>query len=334
MNALNRSRAGRRMAAIATAGITGIAAMGTTPTTPTITAFPPRSQDVVLAAAAVPLGGLLTTFVGNQGIYCSIICPLLADTGTTAAMATFQAPGVFINALQSGEALKAIGAAVASVTGPTNDAAAAAILADGTLVAPRALNAFEVGVVGLLNVLSAIPVGLPGVIDAIHAARQQTFDALNAPIVPNPTQLAIPHGIVQVTVISAINVVAAVIFPAFNDVLGAVFSAPNAAAQELAATGDPARAIAAGMNSAATSLDAAVTVISKSVTKAVHDIRAAAGHSSAASTVALHSNPTAGISDAKTRTKSPATATAPDTASPSKTRHAGHSPARHSRETR
>lgn len=327
MNTQIRRRAGRGFAAVAAAGITGIAAIGAPPMAPAIPALPAYSHGAVLAATAVPLGGLLTSFVGNQGIYCSIICPLLVETGTTAAMATLQTPAAFAAALQSGDVLKAIGAAAASVTGPTNDAAAAAILADGTLVAPRALNAFEVGTVGLLNVLSAAPGGLPAVIDAIQVARQQTFDALNAPIVPNPAPLATPHGVLQVTVISAINVVGAVIFPAFNDALGAVFSAPNAAAQELASSGDPALAFAAGVNSARQSLNAAVTVVSESVAKAVTDIRAAAGHPTS-SALALRPKAAAGTSEAKS---GPAPAIAAKSATSSSTSRAiAHSPARHS----
>ena len=153
----------------------------------TQSAAPPAvSHDIRLAAATVPPGGLITSFLGNQVTYCSIICPLLVDTAVTAIATTLQTPGVFVNALQSGDLWKAIGITAASVTGPVNAAAQAAILADGTLVAPRALNAFEVGVVGLLNVIPAAAGGLPGIVRAIETAREDTFTALNLPIVPNP----------------------------------------------------------------------------------------------------------------------------------------------------
>ena len=189
------------------------------------------------------------------------------------------APGTFLTALQSGDLLKAIGVTAASVTGPTTAAAEAAILADGSIPAPRALNAFEVGVVGLLNVIPAAAGGLPGIATAIETARQDTFTALNLPIVPNPTPTVMPHGVVQVAVVGAINVVAAVIFPAFNDVLAGVFQIPNAVAQELAATGNPVRAVAAGVNTAAGVVTAAATVIADSVVTAVSNIRTAAGQS-------------------------------------------------------
>ena len=193
MHAPTRSRAGVAATGIA---IVGIAAMAATPLAPAIHAQSPPSvsHDVRLTAAEVPPGGLITSFLGNQVIYCSIICPLLIQTGVTPVVTTLQTPVTFVTALQqSGDLLKAIGATAASVTGPTNVAATAAIVADGTLVAPRALNAFEVGVVGLLNVVPAAAGGLPGIATAIQTARQDTFDALNAPIVANPEPTVMPQ---------------------------------------------------------------------------------------------------------------------------------------------
>ena len=280
MYARTRSHAGVAATGIA---VVGIAAMAATPLAPvTQSQSPPTvAQDVRLTAAAeVPPGGLVTSFLGNQLIYCSIICPLLVQTAVTPVVTTLQTPGVFFTALQSGDLLKAIGATAASVTGPTNAAATAAIVADGTLVAPRALNAFEVGVVGLLNVVPAAAGGLPGIATAIQTARQDTFDALNAPIVPNPTPTVMPQGVVQVAAVGALNVVGAVIFTGLNDVLSGAFQTPDAVAQELAATGDPVRAAAAGVNTAAGAVTAAGTVVADSVVTAVNNVRAAAGQSS------------------------------------------------------
>jgi hypothetical protein len=236
-------------------------------------------QDVRLAAATVPPGGLITSFLGNQVIYCSIICPLLVQTGVTPIVTTLQAPGTFLVALQSGDLLKAIGAAAASVTGPTNAAAEAAIVADGSIPAKRALNAFEVAVVGLLNVVPAAAGGLPGIAAAIETFRQDTFTALNLPVVPNPAPTVMPNGVLEVAVVGGLNVVGAVIFPGFNHILSAAFETPDAIAQELAATGDPVRAVAAGVNTAAGEVTAAVTDITDSVATAVNSIRAAGGQS-------------------------------------------------------
>jgi hypothetical protein len=146
-------------------------------------------------------------------------------------------------------------------------------------VAPRALNAFEVGVVGLLNVVPAGANGLPGVVSAIETARDDTFTALNLPIVPNPTPTVMPHGVLQVAAIGAINVGAAVIFPALNDVLLGAFQVPNAVAQTLAQTGDPVRALGAGVTTTTTVVHRAGAVIAQAVDTAVTNVRAASNQS-------------------------------------------------------
>ncbi|MCX2714935.1 hypothetical protein [Mycolicibacterium sp. J2] len=264
------------------------AAVVAAPLTPvTVASVPPTVMREVRLAAAVPPGGLITSFLHNQTVYCSIICPLIAQTGVTAVTTALQAPGTFLAALSAGDVLKAIGAAAASVTGPTEAAAQKAIDADAAIPAQRALNAFEVGVVGLLNVLPAIQDGLPGIATALQKARQDTFDALNLPFVPNPTPTVMPRGVFQVAVVGAINVVAAVIFPAFNDVLAGIFQVPDAVAKELAASGNPVRALAAGIRTAAGLAAAAGKVVAQAVTTAVDDVRAAAAGQPASTSRAL-----------------------------------------------
>jgi hypothetical protein len=274
--------AGVTATAIAVVGIVGMAAVPLAPVTQSQSP-PIAAQDVRLAAATVPPGGLLTSFLGNQLIYCSLICPLLVETAVTPVVTTLAAPGTFLTALQSGDLLKAIGAAAASVTGPTNAAAEAAIVTDGSIPAKRALNAFEVGVVGLLNIVPAAAGGPAGILAAIEAFRQDTFTALNLPIMPNPAPTVMPNGVLQVAVVGGLNVVGAVIFPGFNHILSAAFETPDAVAQELAATGNPVLAVAAGANIAAGEVTAAVTDIANSVVTAVNSIRAASGQSLLAS---------------------------------------------------
>jgi hypothetical protein len=286
--------AGVAATGIAVASITAVAAAPLAPVTHSQSP-PSVAQDARLAAATVPLGGLVTSFLGNQVIYCSLICPLLVQTAVTPFVTTLQTPGTFLTALQSGNLLKAIGVTAASVTGPTNAAAEQAILVDSEIPAQRALNAFEVGVVGLLNIVPAAAGGLPGIITAIQTFRQDTFTALNAPVVPNPPPTVMPHGVVQVAVVSAINVGAAVIFPAFNDVLSGVFETPNAVAQELAATGNPVLAAAAGVKTVAGVVTAAVTVIAHSVVTALSNISTAAGQ-------ALPANPMMKMQNSATTT--------------------------------
>ncbi|MGF6883214.1 hypothetical protein ABIA39_005126 [Nocardia sp. GAS34] len=266
------------------AGITaaGIAAAGITATGAASAAPPARSQpptSVAQDAAPVPPGALITSFLHNQVVYCSIICPLLIQTGVTASDTALRAPGTFRTALQSNDTAHAIGVTAASITGPTNAAAEKSILADGTEVAPRALNAFEVGVVGLLNVAPAAQGASPALAVAAETARRDTYTALNRPIVPNPVPTVRPHGVGQVAVVGAINVGAAIAFPAFNDILSSGFQAPDAAARTLAATGDPARAVAAGVTTEFAAQTAARTVIADTIAREGDKIRAAAAQS-------------------------------------------------------
>jgi hypothetical protein len=298
-------------AGVAATGIAilGIGAMAAAPLAP-VTQYqspPTVAQDVRLAAATVPPGGLITSFLGNQLIYCSLICPLLVQTAVTPVVTTLQTPGTFLTALQSGNLLKAIGVTAASVTGPTNVAAQQAILVDGSIPAKRALNAFEVGVVGLLNVVPAAAGGLPGIAAALQTARQDTFTALNLPVVANPTPTVMPRGVVQVVVVSALNVVGAVIFPGFNHILSGAFQVPDAVAQELAASGDPVRAVAAGVNAATAAVTAAGAVIADSVVTAVSDIRAATGQSLAANRTVPTQNSATTTTPARTELGPPRT---------------------------
>lgn len=250
-------------------------------------AAPAVVHDVALTAStSVPPGGLISSFLHNQTVYCSIICPLLAQTGVTAVTTTLQAPGTFLAALSAGDVLKAIGAAAASVTGPTEAAAQRAIDADAAIPAQRALNAFQVGVVGLLDVLPAVQRGVPGIMAALQNAREETYRALNLPFVPNPEPTVMPRGVFQVAVVAAINVVAAVIFPAFNYVLAGVFEVPDAMAQELARTGNPVRALSAGIRTAGDVVGAAGEVITEAVVTAVDDVRQAASDQPATPTAA------------------------------------------------
>ncbi len=245
------------------------------PALPTRLQLPTVSEIIRLAAATTPPGGLITSFLGNQLLYCSLICTSAIQGAVTVAGVALQTPETFFLAIQSGDLLKAIGVTAASVTGAAEAAAADVIFKDGMEVAPRALNAFEVGVVGLLNIVPAAAGGLPGIITAIQTARDDTFIALNRPIVPNPTPTVMPHGVVQVAVIGAINVGAAVIIPALNDVLLGAFQVPDAVARTLAQTGDPLRALGAGAATVATVAHDAGTVIANSVDTAVTDIRTA-----------------------------------------------------------
>ena len=152
----------------------------------------------------------------------------------------------------------------------------AAITADAAIPAKRALNAFEVGVVGLMNIPPAILGGPAAVLNAFQEFRQQTFDALNAPVIPNPQPTVQPRGVFQVAVIGVINVVAAVIFPGFNFFLAGAFHVPDAVSQELAKSGDPLRAVMAGVQTAVGVVANAGNVVANTIVTEFNKVRAAA----------------------------------------------------------
>ncbi|WP_061005958.1 hypothetical protein [Mycolicibacterium mucogenicum] len=185
-------------------------------------ASPPAVTREIRLAATVPPGGLITSFVKNQGIYCSIICPLLAQTVTTGVTTTLQEPGVFLSAL------------------------------------------------------AANPAGPGAVLNAFQQFRQQTYDALNAPVVRNPEPTVMPRGVFQVAVIGVINVVAAVIFPGFNFFLAGAFHVPDAVAQELANSGNPLRAFMAGVQTAGGVVTNAANVVANAIVTEANKVRAAA----------------------------------------------------------
>ena len=199
-----------------------------------------------LAADPVPIGGLVTSFLGNQLIYCSIICPDVVKLAATVPVGAVAAPVVFVTTLAWGNPLKALGAAVASVTNPLDAAFDPIITNDLNLVLPRAQNALEVGVVGLLNIATGGPLGVLG---AIQTARQHTFDALNDTIPPSLTSPN-PRGLIQVVAVEAINVASSIAFQAFEEGLLGIVQTADAAATTLAQTGDPVKAFVAGESAA------------------------------------------------------------------------------------
>lgn len=301
---------------LAAAAVALVVVAPLTPVTPAAEHSAPAVSRDIRLAATVPPGGLITSFVKNQGIYCSLICPLLAQTVTTGITTTLQEPGVFLAALPANGPLKALGIAGASMTGPTAAAMDKAIDVDAAIPAKRALNAFEVGVVGLLNIPPAILGGPGAVLAAFQDFRQQTFDALNAPVVRDPEPTVQPRGVFQVAVIGVINVVAAVIFPGFNFFLAGAFHVPDAVAQELAKTGNPLRAFMAGVQTAVGVVNNAGNVVAKAIVAEANKVRAAAMQPGAFAPLAA-SKPatTSAVTPAVTVTQPPPKK--PKTASPS-----------------
>lgn len=261
--------------------LAAVTAMGVVAPTAVIPAEPPTSapraeiHDVRLAAAAPPLGAIPLAFIDNQFQYCSLICPHVVEGLITVPTALVMTPVTFLGALgTTGSPLRAIGAAAASVTGPANAAATGIIENDVFRVVPKAFNNLEVTVVELLNIASAAL--RPGdLLHELNTARTNILAALNQPLPPPaPTETG-ARTLPQVLAVETIRVFAAVAFQAGEILLLGIVQAADAAAQELAVSGNPSAAIAAGTAQAADSLAVAGGIVRDAADTAATNVRAA-----------------------------------------------------------
>ncbi|OBF30979.1 hypothetical protein A5724_23310 [Mycobacterium sp. ACS1612] len=208
---------------------------------------PAVSRDVQLTAATAPaLGSIPLAFIGNQLHYCSLICPFAVQGAVTVPLGALEAPAAFLGSLAStGSPLQAIGAAAASVTGPANAAVTPLINNDVFLVVPKAFHALDVAVVEGFNVAAAA--ATPGqFLAAVQTARSDILNALDQPV-GTPTTPTGATNVFQVLAVSAIDVTTAVAFQAGELLLSGAVQIADASAQNLAKTGNPATALAAGV---------------------------------------------------------------------------------------
>jgi hypothetical protein len=234
-----------------------IGALAVVPATrPAEVPAPPTEAHAVRLAAetAPPIGAIPLAFIENQFQYCSVICPYVVQGAVTVPIATVLTPVTFFGSLQTtGSLLQSIGAAAASVTGAANAAATPIIENDVYRVVPKAFNNLEVAVVELFNVGSAV--FQPGeFLQAVNTARERILAALNQPLPPPaPTETG-AETLPQVVAVEAIRVFAAVAFQAGELLLLGIVQTPDAVAQELAQSGDPVAALAAGAAQATESI--------------------------------------------------------------------------------
>ncbi|HYZ67604.1 MAG TPA: hypothetical protein VE666_07350 [Mycobacterium sp.] len=222
--------------------------------------------------AAPALGAIPLAFIRNQFQYCSLICPFALQAAITVPIAAAQTPVTFLGSLAStGNIFKAVGAAAASVTGPANSNVTTLINNDVFLVVPKAFHALDVAVVEGFNVGAAILT--PGdFLGAVQNARTNILGALNQPV-GTPTTPTGATNIFQVVAVSAIDVTTAVAFQAGELLLAGVVQVADAAAQELAQSGNPAAALAAGATRAGQVIGEASAPVASAVNTAVTNIR-------------------------------------------------------------
>ncbi len=261
------------VAAVTAIGV--VAPMAVVPAEPP--PWTPRAEvhDVRLAAAAPPLGAIPLAFLNNQIQYCSVICPHIVQGLVTIPIALVMTPVTFLGALgATGSPLRALGAAAASVTGAANAAATPIIENDVVRVVPKAFNNLEVAVVEVFNVAAAV-LRPAEFLDELNAARTNILAALNQPLPPPvPTETG-ARTLPQVLAVETIRVFAAVAFQAGEILLLGIVQTADAAAQELARSGDPFAAVAAGTSQAVESLAVAGGIVQDAANTAVTNVRAA-----------------------------------------------------------
>jgi hypothetical protein len=260
-----------RSSVIVGVAVIGIGALAISPTRPQPHVPPTVSREVQLTAAP-ELGAIPLAFIRNQFQYCSLICPHAVEGAVTVPLAAAQAPATFFGALAStGSPLQAFGAAAASVTGPANAAVTPLINNDVFLVVPKAFHALDVAVVEATNVTAAALT--PGeFLQVVQTGRTNILNALNQPV-GTPTTPTGATNIVQVLAVSAIDVTTAVAFQAGELVLSGAVQIADASAQELAHSGDPASALAAGAKEARQVAATASAPVVSAVDTAVTNIR-------------------------------------------------------------
>jgi hypothetical protein len=279
----------------------------------------------VQLTAAPALGAIPLAFIRNQFQYCSLICTFAVQGAITVPIGAAAAPAAFLGSLTStGNIFKAIGSAAASVTGPADAAVTPLINNDVFLVVPKAFHALDVAVVEAFNVGGAVFTP-GGFVQAVQNGRTNILDALNQPVGPPSTPTGATN-ILQVVSVEAINVITAVAFQAGELLLAGVVQIPNAVAQELAQSGDPGAALAAGAARAGQVVSAASAPVISAVNTAVTNIRnsladpfPATAKSTAPSVQTLTVKTNEPTMEAK-KTDPPATATKKASESPSGTK--------------
>lgn len=233
------------------AGLVVIAALSA----PALLAAPASAQPTpgmpagVSGQPAPPPGAIAWAIARNQLTYCSLICPHIVDGLVEVPVALVRAPGVYAQARAlTGSADRALGIASASVTAPARSAMTGIIDNDLQIVLPRAQNALEVAVVEVLTVNDTLQAGAPPSVvrRAVDDGRIAILDALNAPVVADPPQIARPSTPAQIAAVDAIEVGSAVLFQAPEIVMAGATESADIAAGHLAVHGDPLAARRAG----------------------------------------------------------------------------------------
>jgi hypothetical protein len=270
--------------------------------------------DVRLAAATTaipPPGALITQFLTNQAQNCSLICPFIVQLAVEPAFRFAIIPVTFAAELQSGQPLlNAIARTDATVSGAANAALTGIIDNDLGLVLPRAQNALEVAVVGLIDI-GTTAVTQPGnLLSAINAARTNFLGGLQQP--PGTMPPPVVHNALEAGAVRVIEVVSSLTFQAPERLLLGVTQAADALFSTLGATGNIGSALAATGASVATTVSESAAFVRHALTEPIPispAVTAAAAVSTTATATASKSSTTP-VKPSVTK-RAPAAVTAP-----------------------
>jgi hypothetical protein len=252
--------------------VAAVGALAVTPATlPAEVHSPPTiATNVRLAAATTattatpPLGALIGQFITNQGQNCELVCPFIVQLAVQPALNFAIIPFTFAQELQSpGTLLQAIARTDATVSGALNDAVTGIINNDLNGPLPRAQNALEVALVGLIDIGVTGVTQPGGILGAINTARTDFFGALQEP--PGTMGPPVVHNALEAGVVRAIEVTSALTFQAPERLLLGVTQAANALFSTLGNTGDVGAALRAVGASIATSVSEALAFIPRAL---------------------------------------------------------------------
>ncbi|HEY7054669.1 MAG TPA: hypothetical protein VH496_21395 [Mycobacterium sp.] len=182
-----------------------------------------------------------------------MICPFIVPGAVQTVRNFAVLPITFVKFRQSGEPfVNAAALSDATVSTAINDALTGIIGNDLNKVLPRAQNALEVIVVGLIDVGTTAVTRPRNLRPAINTARTDVLDALKQPPGTMPPPLV--HNAIEAIAVRGIEIVSALTFQAPERLLLGLSQAANALFTTVGKTGK----IGPGLTAAGTSLSAAV----------------------------------------------------------------------------
>lgn len=234
---------------------------------------PTVRSEINFSAAAVepttpPPGVLIEQFLANQIENCSLICPFIVQ-GLVQVPLNFAAlPLTLVRLLLSGQPfLQAAALSGATVSGALNDAVTGIITNDLNQVLPRAQNALEVAVVGLIEIGTTAVLQPGNLLHTITAARAGLFDALRQP--PGTMPPPPVHNALEAAAVRVIEIASALTFQAPERLLLGATQAPNAFFTTLGNTGDLGATLAAVAASVSTTISDSIGFIQHALSEPI-----------------------------------------------------------------